>query len=131
MCHFEYATYTIPDVLNLIFDLNDTRFHFPDHLRRLLRRCVFVLNFCLIENDKIPPNLNARAGMEEEEHRRPTLYCRRMFILGKFISCNGISMAKKCVCIGDDEHVYDRFMAGMLINLCPKTDKSIVAYLKE
>ena len=69
MCHFEYATYTIPDILNLIFDLNDTQFHFPDHLRRLLRRCVFVLNFCLIENDKIPPNLNARAGMENADHR--------------------------------------------------------------
>ena len=62
MCHFEYASYTLPDILSLTSDMNDTQFHFSKHIRHVLRRCVFVLNFCQIEKEKIPPNLNARAG---------------------------------------------------------------------
>ena len=62
MCHFEYTSYSLPDALNFASDLNDTGLHFPDNIRRLLRRCVHTLNFCLIENNTIPPNLGARAG---------------------------------------------------------------------
>ena len=62
MCHFSYASYTLPDILTLVSDVNDTEFRFSEHIRYILRRAVFVLNFCLIEIDKIPPNLNARAG---------------------------------------------------------------------
>jgi len=62
MCHFEYTSYTLPDILKLASDMNDTEFHFSDHIRHMLRRCVYTLDFCLIEKDKIPPNLNARAG---------------------------------------------------------------------
>jgi len=40
-------------------------------------------------------------------------------------------MAKKCVCIADQDHPYDPFVAGMLVYLCPKTDKSIMTYLNE
>jgi hypothetical protein len=62
MCHFEYTAYTLPDIIKLVSDMNDTEFHFSENIRRILRRCIFTLNFCLIENNKIPPNLNARAG---------------------------------------------------------------------
>ncbi|CAF1304398.1 unnamed protein product [Adineta ricciae] len=111
MCHFEYTSYSLPDVLNFASDLNDTGLHFPDNIRRLLRRCVHTLDFCLIENNTIPPNLGARAG--------------------KTVACNGINMAKKCVSIGDQECGYDPFVAGMLVDMCPKSDKSIATYLKD
>ena len=62
MCHFEYSSYSLPDILKLISDLNDTEFRFSDNIHQIMRRCVYTLNFCLIENDKIPPNLNGRAG---------------------------------------------------------------------
>jgi hypothetical protein len=62
MCHFEYTAYTLPDIIKFVLDMNDTEFHFSENIRRILRRCVFAVNFCLIEKDKIPPNLNARAG---------------------------------------------------------------------
>ncbi len=62
MCHFEYTSYTLPDILKFASDMNDTEFHFSDHIRHMLRRCVYTLDFCLIEKNKIPPNLNARAG---------------------------------------------------------------------
>ena len=64
MCHFEYTSYTLPDIISLTLEMNDTPFHFSENIRYILRRCIFVLNFCLIESDKIPPNLNARAGNE-------------------------------------------------------------------
>ncbi len=50
---------------------------------------------------------------------------------GKFVSCNGINMAKTCVCICDEDHSYDPFIAGMLVGLCAKNDKSIAGYLHE
>ncbi|CAF0756667.1 unnamed protein product [Adineta steineri] len=111
MCHFEYASYSLPDILNLVSDMNDTSFQFSDNIRRILRRCIHTLNFCLIENDKIPPNLSGRAG--------------------KFVTCNGINMTKKCVCICDRDHTYDPFVAGMLVDMCPKTDKSIIPYIND
>lgn len=40
-------------------------------------------------------------------------------------------MAKKCVCIGDEEHAYDPFVAGILMTVCPKNDKCLANYLKE
>lgn len=62
MCHFEYTTYTLPDIIKFVSDLSDTNLHFSENIRRIMRRTIVALNFCLIENDKIPPNLNARAG---------------------------------------------------------------------
>ncbi len=62
MCHFEYTSYTLPNIFSFVSDINDTELHFSDNIHRILRRCIFTLNFCLIEHDKIPPNLNARAG---------------------------------------------------------------------
>jgi hypothetical protein len=53
------------------------------------------------------------------------------FILGKIVPCNGISMAKQCVCIPDHDHPYDAFLAGILLSMCSKTDQSILPYLKE
>ncbi|UJR28229.1 hypothetical protein I4U23_009479 [Adineta vaga] len=111
MCHFEYTSYSLPDILNFASDMNDTGLRFSDNIRRILRRCVHTLDFCLIENDKIPPNLNARAG--------------------KCIACNGINMTKKCVCICDQDHSYDPFIAGMLVNMCPKNDKTAATYIKD
>jgi hypothetical protein len=52
-------------------------------------------------------------------------------IVGKIVPCNGVNMAKNCVCICDHDHTYDPFVAGMLVNMCSKTDKSIVQYLNE
>lgn len=128
MCHFEYTSYTLPDIISLTLDLNDTPFRFSEHIRYILRRCIFALNFCLIENDKIPPNLNARAG---KQNRQMSRKIHLSILLGKIVPCNGVNMAKKCVCICDENHSYDPFVAGMLINICPKTDKTIMAYLSE
>jgi hypothetical protein len=55
----------------------------------------------------------------------------KFFLIGKCISCNGINITKQCVCICDQDHPYDPFVAGMLVDMCPKTDKSIVTYLHE
>lgn len=62
MCHYEYASYALPDIAKFASDINDTEFRFSDNIRRMIRRCIYTLNFCLIENEKIPANLNARAG---------------------------------------------------------------------
>lgn len=62
MCHFEYASYALPDVMKFATDLNDTEFRFSPNIRRMLRRSAYTLDFCLVDIDKIPPNLNARAG---------------------------------------------------------------------
>ncbi len=40
-------------------------------------------------------------------------------------------MAKQCVCMPDHDHPYDAFVAGMLVSMCPKTDQSILPYVKE
>lgn len=40
-------------------------------------------------------------------------------------------MTKQCVCICDQDHSYDPFVAGILVDMCPKTDKSITTYLNE
>lgn len=131
MCHFEYTTYTLPDILQFASDMSDTEFQFSDNIRRILRRSVFALSFCLIENDKIPPNLNARAGNLIE------LFFIKLKIdfffsrLGKIVPCNGINMAKKCACIVDHDHPYDPFAAGLLVSMCPKNDQSISKYVNE
>jgi hypothetical protein len=31
----------------------------------------------------------------------------------------------------DHDHPYDAFVAGMLVSMCPKTDQSILPYVKE
>ena len=62
MCHYEYASYTLPNIFSLASVMNDTEFHFSDNIRRILRRCAYTLNFCLVENDTIPANLSGRAG---------------------------------------------------------------------
>jgi hypothetical protein len=80
MCHFEYTAYTLPDIISLTLDMNDTSFHFPVHIRHMLRRSIFVLNFCLIENEKIPPNLNARAGKKQNKNTNREQYHRRLLI---------------------------------------------------
>lgn len=56
---------------------------------------------------------------------------RICFPLGKIVPCNGINMAKKCVCIADHDHPYDPFIAGMLVYMCPKNDQSISTYINE
>lgn len=127
MCHFEYTAYTLPDILKFASDMSDTEFRFSDNIRRILRKSVFALNFCLIENDKIPPNLNARAGKSMKFFQS----VRSFFFAGKIVPCNGINMAKKCVCIADHDHPYDPFVAGLLVFMCPKTDQSISTYLHE
>lgn len=129
MCHFEYTAYTLPDIIKIISDMSDTKFHFSDNIRRIIRRSVFALNFCLIENDKIPPNLNARAG--KQNIFSVDSFKKIIYFLGKLVPCNGVNMAKKGVCICDEEHTYDPFIAGMLVQMCPKTDKSIIPYINE
>ncbi|CAF0810303.1 unnamed protein product [Rotaria sordida] len=111
MCHYEYASYALPDIVKFVSSMNDTEFRFSDNIRRILRRCIYTLDCCLIENEKIPPNLNARAG--------------------DFVTCNGLNMTKKCVCICNQGQPYDPFFAGLLVTMCPKNDKSVMTYLND
>ncbi|CAF3345767.1 unnamed protein product [Rotaria socialis] len=111
MCHYEYASYALPDIVKFASEMNDTEFRFSNNIRRIIRRCIFTLNFCLIENEKIPANLNARAG--------------------NCVLCNGLNLTKKCISICNEGYSYDPFFAGLLITLCPKNDKNIATYLED
>ncbi|CAF4047095.1 unnamed protein product [Rotaria sp. Silwood2] len=111
MCHYEYAAYALPDIVKFASSMNDTEFRFSDNIRRILRRCIYTLDFCLIENEKIPPNLNARAG--------------------DFVTCNGLNLTKTCVCICNQDQAYDPFFAGLLVTMCSKDDKNVIAYLND
>jgi hypothetical protein len=77
MCHFEYTSYTLPNIASFVSDMNDTELHFSENIHRILRRAIFTLNFCLIEHDKIPPNLNARAGKINESFQQKNKFYSR------------------------------------------------------
>ncbi|CAF1546936.1 unnamed protein product, partial [Didymodactylos carnosus] len=111
MSHFDYASYSLPDIIKIGSVFNDTEFHFSDNVRRIIRRSAYAVNFCLVDAEKIPPNVAARAG-------KPTV-------------CNGLNMIKTCVSVCDDNHTYDPFLAGVLIGLCSKTDKTIAPYIRD
>lgn len=55
----------------------------------------------------------------------------KILAAGTCVVCNGINMTKKCLCACNENCPYDPFIAGLLITMCPKDDKSITKYIDE